>query len=522
MLLRPSLSSGKLLILSTLLFVALANTRLYSHLFAFAKEGMNPLFFASLPLVHASLLFLILLPFSSRFTLKPFLSIAIGIAALSSYFMNRYGTVISHEMVQNVMQTDRGEALELINTDLLLHLFVWVVFPLALLWSIRLKKESWSEALFFRLKWLIGIIFFLLLVITTLGKSYFSFFRNHSDFRLYTNPTYPLYSTLKYFALQHQLPTPQTIQAIGMDAHMASHEEKKRLVLFIVGETARAANFSLGGYLRETNPLLAKQEVLFLPQFYSCGTATAISLPCLFSDLTQSQYSDKKSRYRENLLDVLQRAGVRIIWHGNNSGFCKGVCNRIADTLNYSGEVFDEKLLEGLDQKLEKKYQDTFIVLHQEGSHGPTYYKRYPSAFAHFTPACNTSELQKCSQEELINVYDNTILYTDFLLSRSIEWLKNYQDRYQVALIYVSDHGESLGENGIYLHGLPYTIAPDEQKRVGALAWMGKDLDSYKQALKSRQNDQLSHDYLFSSLLHLANVATTVYNPDLDFFLPKD
>ncbi|MCD8476774.1 MAG: sulfatase-like hydrolase/transferase [Sulfurospirillum sp.] len=289
---------------------------------------------------------------------------------------------------------------------------------------------------------------------------------------------------------------------------------KKKLVVFVVGETARAKNFSLGGYEKPTNPLLGKREdIVYLSNMSSCGTATAISLPCMFSKFERKAWESDKEQY-ENLVDVLMKTGVRVIWRDNNSGKDKNIAKRVSDALYYKGVQFDEVLLKDFQENVDKTYEDTFIVLHQEGSHGPTYFQRYPEAFKKFTPTCDTQDLEKCTQEEIVNTYDNTILYTDYVINQAIALLKKNEDKYETALIYASDHGESLGENGIYLHGLPYMIAPSEQKHVPALFYFS-DKEKEK-SLHVKAKEALSHDHLFHTILALFKIQTSEYKPSLD------
>ncbi len=103
---------------------------------------------------------------------------------------------------------------------------------------------------------------------------------------------------------------------------------------------------------------------------------------------------------------------------------------------------------------IEDANSTTFIVLHLQGSHGPIYYKGYPSKFKEFTPTCDTAELNKCTPDEIANTYDNTILYEDYLQSELINALEARKDEFEVTMFFFSDHGESLGENDIYLHDL--------------------------------------------------------------------
>jgi lipid A ethanolaminephosphotransferase len=178
--------------------------------------------------------------------------------------------------------------------------------------------------------------------------------------------------------------------------------------------------------------------------------------------------------------------------------------------------------MEGLEEKIDALEKGGVIVLHQKGSHGPAYFQRIPAEFRKFSPVCHTSQLQECSRSEIINAYDNSILYTDYVLSRLIDFLRQHEEDYDASLIYVSDHGESLGEKGIYLHGMPYMIAPDEQKHVPLLFWMSDGFASRfgvdRDCLLATAGDEFSHDNLFHSLLGLLDIHTGVYAPGQDMF----
>jgi lipid A ethanolaminephosphotransferase len=298
----------------------------------------------------------------------------------------------------------------------------------------------------------------------------------------------------------------------------------------------RAANFSLNGYARNTNPTLSRQVgLLNFPHMQSCGTATAVSVPCVFSVLGREDYSDAKAYGQEGLLDVLTHAGYEVLWRDNNSG-CKGTCARVSfEDLSQpqggnrwcvDGECYDERLLERLPEIIHAARQDMVIVLHQKGSHGPAYFKRYPAAFGRFGPVCRSNDLDDCSRESIVAAYDNSILYTDHFLNQAIELLKASEahDGINAALMYFSDHGESLGEHNMYLHGAPYMISPAEQREVPFMLWLSdgfrERFQIEQRCLAARTGQHLTHDNVFHSVLGMLNVNTAVYNPRLDLFGP--
>jgi lipid A ethanolaminephosphotransferase len=226
---------------------------------------------------------------------------------------------------------------------------------------------------------------------------------------------------------------------------------------------------------------------------------------------------------------VLARAGVDVHWRDNQSG-CKGVCDGLSNdtvqgldppSLCSDGRCLDEGLLFGLEQRLAQAKGTQLLVLHQLGNHGPSYFRRYPSTFARFAPACEHDDLQHCTRQEIVNAYDNALLYTDHLLARLIAQLDARSGSVDSALLYVSDHGESLGENRLFLHGLPYAIAPEVQTKVPMVMWASRgfaraaDLDL--DCLRRRARASVSHDHLFHSLLGLLDVRTALYEPQWDF-----
>jgi lipid A ethanolaminephosphotransferase len=353
--------------------------------------------------------------------------------------------------------------------------------------------------------------------------------RQNAELRLFVNPTSPVYAAWRYWAKRSR---PKVVAPIAEDARRVVNAAGGRplLVVLVVGETARAASFSLGGYARETNPLLARLPVVYFGDVTSCGTDTATSLPCMFSPFGRERYSDRKAKSHESLLDVLQRTGVSVLWRDNNSG-CKGTCDRVpaqmGSTLRhpvFCGEhgCFDEVLLEGLPAWIDALRGDAFLVLHQQGSHGPAYHRRSPEPWKRFLPECAAAAVESCSREEIVNAYDNTILYTDFVLARLVELLERKARRFDVAMLYVSDHGESLGENGLYLHGLPWMLAPETQTHVPMLAWLSDGFAAARHVdrtcLAARRHDSLSHDHLFHSVLGLFDVHTELYAAELDLF----
>jgi lipid A ethanolaminephosphotransferase len=460
---------------------------------------------------------------------KPVLAALLLIAAPASYFMLTYGVLLDRTMVANVLQTHAAETLELITWRSLLWTLLLGLVPAVLLFLVPVTRVTWQRELWRKTAVLGTLSAALVGIVLAFFSSYASLARNHRDLRLQLVPTNVLAATYSY--AKRRLAAPAVLQAMGVDAVSRQHPAgaRPRVLVLVVGETARAANFSLLGYARNTNPRLgAEADLLAFRNASSCGTATAVSLPCMFLDVGREHFDMEMASTRESLLDVVQRAGVKVLWRDNNSG-CKGICDRVPHEdvardpvagLCAAGECWDEVLLSGLARRLERVTSDTVIVLHMKGSHGPAYYRRYPPEFERFKPACRSTQLDQCSRESIVNAYDNSILYTDHVLARTIELLRSHAKEVALSMMFVSDHGESLGERGLYLHGMPYALAPDEQKRIPFLLWLPTDrtrdwsLDAA--CLRSRSSQPVSHDDIYAMVLGLMGVRTAMYDRKRD------
>ena len=507
-----------------ILGVAIFYTIFYNWMFfsnvtkTFPVAGENIGFLISLGLLLIAFIVLLLSIVSSKWTTKPILILVTLISSLTAYFMDTFHVVIDELMIANVIQTDMNESMDLLTLKQVGYFIILGVLPSFIIYKIKINYQSFIQELISKLKAILLSLASIAVIVLMFSQHYTSFFREHSVLRYYTNPTYWIYSI--GFYINRTFNTGQIVMKhIGLDAKVVSHDKKRKLTILVVGEAARADRFGLNGYKKDTNPLLKKENIVNLSNLYSCGTSTAESVPCMFSIYDRSDYSYKKGISTHNVLDVLKTAGVQVLWRDNNSD-SKGVALRV-EYQNYKspknntmckGECRDEGMLVGLDSYINTyPKKDILIVLHQMGNHGPAYYKRYPKEFEKFTPVCKNNQLQKCKQEEISNSYDNAILYTDYFLSRVINFLKSYSTSYQTSMIYMSDHGESLGENGLYLHGLPYFMAPDTQTHIAGLLWFGDDRFNTIDGDKS-----YSHDNLFHTLLGLYSVKTKVYNYKLD------
>ena len=476
-----------------------------------------------------------------KWVLKPALLALLLITAASSYFMWQYGVVIDATMMANVGNTDLREVRDLLSWQLVLCIGVIAVVPGWWLLRQRIVVRRCGPQALRNLAGAVVALLVLLGVTLLAYQDLASLMRNHKQVRYLVNPLNTLYAGGKLASdrLSH---VNRTLQPIGLDAHLGPtyvQTHRASLVVLVVGETARAANFSLGDYGRDTNPELSRlaaqgSALTYYSAVHSCGTNTQTSLPCMFSHLGKEAFESTRQPY-ENLLDVLQHAGLAVLWIDNQSG-CKGLCDRVNHVNTYGqtmsglcveGECFDEILLSGLDQRIaaldpQRRARGVVLVLHQQGSHGPAYYKREPASFKPFMPECTSNVLQDCDHEELVNAYDNTIVYTDHVLASLVRWLADKAAAQDTAMVYVSDHGESLGENNLYLHGLPYALAPDTQTHVPMISWisapMARRLNLRTDCLRQHAASPLSHDNLFHAMLGLADVQTALYHKELDWF----
>jgi lipid A ethanolaminephosphotransferase len=515
-----------LIILAAVFLVVFDNFAFFSHVMTvYPVNPTNILFTGSLALFLAALITLMLSLVCYRYTIKPVLIAVFIVSAFASYFMDSYNIIIDDSMIQNVASTDTHESMDLFSARLVWYVALLGILPSLFIYRVKIRTYSYSRETLSKVKLVAISILVIVAIPLSMGNYYASFFREHKPLRYYANPTNYIYASGKYFrALMGNAHA--SVKSLGLDAKIPQTDDDRELVIMVVGETARADRFSLNGYRkRDTNPLLREKQVFSFNNFWSCGTSTAESVPCMFSIYPKSDYSRSKAKSTENLLDVLDHAGVNLLWIDNNSD-SKGVAVRVPHQ-NYRTpkvnsvcdvECRDEGMLSNLQAYIdEHPTGDIFIVLHQMGSHGPAYYKRYPSSFEKFTPACHTNELENCSTTELNNAYDNTILYTDYFLSRVIGLLENNSQAFEAALFYVSDHGESLGENGLYLHGLPDFFAPESQRHVPAIMWFGEKYDDINaRKIHAKLTNKYTHDNIFHTVLGLMEINTGVYNKEMD------
>jgi lipid A ethanolaminephosphotransferase len=529
----PCASDVRFALVTSLLWATLYNSRFWHATFesmwhpTVGAAGFIASLFVFVVCVQAILLMLM----PTRTVMRVAASLLFVIASLSAYFTSAYGAIMNKEMMRNVIDTDPAEVGGLVSGDLLAHLLILGVLPAVLVWFVRLPPlgigRQWRQRAIF-----VGAALAVCAVgLFSFSANYAVFFREHKPIRYMLSPSAPVASMIEYGADvgRHRDGNRPLLNPAGNSQRVAAPGAKPLVVFMVVGETARAADFQLNGYERATNPELARiQNLAYFRDAKSCGTATAVSVPCMFSSFDRADFDVSEASHYTNLLDALTGAGLAVEWRDNNAG-CKGVCARVPQvqytpksdpTLCPNSYCYDEVMLNGLEERLQNLTQDTVFVFHQIGSHGPAYSERYPPKFEIFKPACRSNRLETCTPQEVRNAYDNTIAYTDYVLSRQIALLQSAASKVDGVLIYASDHGESLGEQGVYLHGLPYAFAPATQKEVPMLVWT---TPGYAQrarlepgCLQARARDSASHDNIYHTVLGAAEVRNHAYDPRLD------
>lgn len=484
--------------------------------------------------LHSLLLGLVV----TRRTVKPVIAVFLLLAAAGAYYMRAYGVFLDPSMLRNVIRTDVAEASELMTIPMMASLVLHAGLPLFLLAHVRIRKTPLLRAAGIRLVSLLASAAILSGTVLSVFQPFSSLMRNHRELRYLVTPANMMWSTVRV-AIEETRGAAHPRQVIGLDATPGpSWKTRHRplVLIVVVGESARAANWGLSGYERQTTAELSRLPVINFGNVTACGTSTEVSLPCMFAPTGRRDYDESRIRGQESLLHVVVRAGVSVHWRDNQSG-CKGVCDGLPqDTVSRANapglcgdsRCLDEGLVHDLDRRLATAQGTQLWILHMLGNHGPSYFRRYPRAFARYAPECLEDELRLCSIEEIVNSYDNAILYTDHIVATTIAKLRAREGTVDSALVYVSDHGESLGEHGLFLHGVPYAIAPSQQVRIPMVFWSsagfeqgaGLRLGCLEPILRARAGDALTHDQLFHTVLGLLDVRTRLHEPSLDLAGP--
>jgi len=467
-----------------------------------------------------------LLLLGQRFLLKPLVIILVFVSAINYYFLNNLQVVIDEGVIQSTLDSfveqNWGEINDLLTFKYFIFLFFYGFLPSIILTLIKIEYPVFKKEIITR----IILPLFLFLVSGTLVfanyKNISFIARGISELKTQVIPHYFISNVKDYIDVR----VDANREFIKLK-HTADQlfPEEKMIGVIVIGETARADRFSLNGYSKKTNSFLEKQNIQNFSEAYACGTYTAVSVPCMFTLSEYKKYNAHESKFQENLLDLVKSADIETIWIGNNSS-CKHVCDRVKtidyvdkDSKDYIGYgALDEVVIDGLKKVLNKKKSNkTLIILHTMGSHGPAYFNRYPDEFEKFKPSCKSNEPQSCSLDELNNSFDNTIVYTDYIISKAIDVLKKEKES-QNFLIYASDHGESLGENGVYLHAAPMAIAPKEQVHIPMLMWASENLKSNRKIVGKNYPDyrqfknKITHEYIRHTILDFFNLKTPYLN----------
>lgn len=502
---------------SALWLVILANIALYNGpLLLFAKANLDAtswhgvqalLSLVALVVLVSALILTPILVLSRRLFKWLVASFALGNAA-ALYFMVTYKVLLDRTMIGNIFNTDSSEAGELMHPVLLLYVLLFGVLPAALLLKTEITKSSRWRTLSS------GLVMVVISIgwIYSASSSWLWFDKHAKHLGGMILPWGYVANTARFVAAEHernqpQLPLPD----------FSVEESGPRLVVLVIGETARAANIPNYGYHRQTMPLMnSRDDVVFMNNPIACSTYTTASIKCMLS-FADPETLDATYEY---LPSYLHRQGVGVIWRTNNWGEPSITVHSYQKAGELRGQCgdgaycdHDDVLLTGLKQQIESIQKDKMLlVLHQKGSHGPSYNKRYTQAEEQFTPVCTSVNLSQCSAEELVNAYDNTLLHTDQFLNKTIALLEHLN--MPSTLIYMSDHGESLGENGLYLHGTPYSIAPDVQKEIPMLIWRSTELSLGE---INHRNDH-GHDLIFHSVMGALGLHDGAYNKQQDLF----
>ncbi|MBV7297451.1 phosphoethanolamine transferase [Enterovibrio paralichthyis] len=497
-------------------------------------EHVDPVFVATIPFFFFFSLNVIFNVFAWPYLFRPFFALLVLVSSAVTYAGFFYGTIFDQDMLVNIVETNTSEATSYISFASIGWITAFGILPALAILFVPISKKGVLHL--FGTKLLSVVISLVAIGAIAAGyyQDYASIGRNNSYLKRVIIPTHFVYSGYQ-LVKDRYFSEPIPYKQIGLDAvqEPKANPDKPDLLVFVLGETARAQNFEYTGYPRETNAFTKQEEdVVFFKDVSSCGTATAVSVPCMFSNMTRDNFDREQADNQDDVVDILSRAGIDVYWKENDGGD-KGVAKHIhrtevnnqrVDDLCNGSTCFDMALLEGMDGEIADMKGDRVIALHIIGSHGPTYFQRYPKDMAYFQPDCPRADIENCSVEEIVNTYDNTIRYTDYVLSQLIKKLKALEGQYNTALFFISDHGESLGENGLFLHGMPYALAPETQTRVPMLFWSSPGFDEDKgldkQCLQSNTGKPYSQDNLFHSLLGLMDVKTNAYDGKMDIFSP--
>ncbi len=455
----------------------------------------------TLTLVLNALIFYILVFLSSRIG-KITIILLTNLSALAVYFVNTYNVIIDKTMMGNVFNTNFDEASSFWSFKLIFYIIFLGILPSFWIAKTKIKKPRLGR--FFAQ---IGFtLIFIIVFVYANATNWLWIDKNSKALGGLVMPWSYVVNTHLFFYHKSQ----ENKQQILLPNARIKNNQKSVAVL-VIGESARSANFSLYGYPKNTNPLLSKIDNLHHYDAQSCATYTTAGVKCILEH-------ENTNKLYEILPNYLFRNDVEVIWRTTNWGeptvkinhyLNKGELEKMCEGDNCD---YDELLLNRLNEQiLASEKSKVLVVLHTSTSHGPTYFKKYPPQFKKFSPVCESVELNNCTQEELINAYDNTIVYTDYILAKLIEQLKALNG-YNSSMFFVSDHGESLGENNLYMHGIPASMAPQEQLEIPFLVWLSDNSKTL------RPEEEVSQHHVFHSILDFLAIESPIFNKNKSLF----
>lgn len=465
-------------------------------------DGVLTIFSLGVLALVIDALILYIIMFLSNHVGKVLLVLFANINAIAVYFISTYGVIIDKTMIGNILNTNYEESSSFLSFNLFLYLILLGIIPSILIIKIKIVKVKFPRFLTH-----IGLTFVFLLSFLYLNSSKTLWIDKHSKtLGGLAMPWSYIVNTNRYF-YHKSLKNEKEI----LLPNATVKDKKKSIVVLVIGESARSKNFSLYGYKKNTNPLLSKINNVYSFKAESCATYTTAGVKCIL------EHKETDDLY-EILPNYLFRNDIEVVWRTTNWGEPPIQIKKYQKKEDLQklcqGErcEYDEVLLSGLkEQILVSDKNKILIVLHASTSHGPTYNKKYPQEFNKFSPVCESVELGNCTQEELINAYDNTIVYTDYILANLIENLKQLET-YSSCMMFVSDHGESLGENELYMHGIPASIAPEEQLDIPFIVWVSDNSKELK------HNEMLSQQHVFHSVLDFLAIETPIYDKSMSIF----
>ena len=428
------------------------------------------------------------------------------INATAVYFIITYSVIIDATTIENVFNTRYSEASAFFSWSLWLFLLALGVLPA--LWCL-LQPVVFGTVKKLGIYCASALAVVLVVALANISQTLW-ISQHDTELGGLLQPWSYLVNTCRVISSQHD----EQAEEIRLpDGQIMDNE--KAVVVLVIGESARKANFQLYGYQRDTNPLLSRQEGLRVYQATSCATYTTAGAKAILEP------QDSDDLY-ELLPNYAFRTGVDVSWRTSNWGEPPIhideylTDDELAAKYPAENKVYDGILFAGLRERIESSPRNkVLIILHTSTSHGPKYADKYPEEFGVYKPVARNVEEGEKNVGMLINAYDNTIRYTDFLLDSLINTLRSMDD-WNSAMIFISDHGESLGENKIFMHGLPMKLAPKVQYEIPFLVWTSKDFRDYK--TEDELPAVLEQHYIFHSVLNLLSIQSPAYNRDYDIF----